>query len=50
MTEEQTKPLEKVFLFRHGNLHFTREVERKVFFVLTLGMLVAGILVTLGIV
>jgi hypothetical protein len=50
MTDERIKPSEKTFLFRGGSLYFTRTGERKVFFVLTLGMLFAGILMKLGIV
>ncbi|MBN1101863.1 MAG: hypothetical protein JXL84_00465 [Deltaproteobacteria bacterium] len=50
MKDEQAKPREKTFVVREGTLYFTRNGERRVFFVLTVGMLLAGILVKLGIV
>lgn len=36
------------FAFKDGRLHFSKAVERKVFFFMTMAMLLAGIGVKLG--
>lgn len=40
----------KAVAFQSGRLYFTRSLERKLFFFMTLFMLMAGILMKLGIV
>jgi hypothetical protein len=37
------------FIFRDGTLYFSKELERKVLFFMTMAMLLAGIFVKLGI-
>jgi len=43
--EEPNKPIQ----YHRGRVYYTRRVERKVFFVLTLIMLIAGVLYKLGV-
>jgi hypothetical protein len=43
------KKNEKYFLWRDGKLYFTKELERRIFFILTLIMLGAGIGYRVGI-
>ncbi len=45
--KEETK--NKAFKLEDGRLYFTRATERRIFFVLTLLMLAAGILMKLGV-
>ena len=42
------KTLASHFFFKNGRLHFSKEIERKVFFFMTMAMLLAGIGVKLG--
>jgi len=42
------KTLSKLFIFRDGRLYFSKESERKVFFFMTMVMLLAGIGAKLG--
>lgn len=39
----------KLFTYENGRLYFSKQTERNLFFVLTLGMLASGVLVKLGI-
>ena len=39
---------EKIIQYENGKIYFSREVERKFFFILTLIMLFAGLLVKIG--
>lgn len=48
---DMTKPGKKAashFYYENGRFHYSREVERKVFFFLTMAMLLSGIGVKLG--
>ena len=42
------KTLNPHFAFKDGRLHFSKQAERKVFFFMTIAMLLAGIGVKLG--
>lgn len=46
--KEDAGPRKKVLLYDRGRTYFSREGERKLFFVLTVVMLVLGVLVKLG--
>ncbi|WP_167320855.1 hypothetical protein [Desulfosudis oleivorans] len=43
------KTTRKTFVYENGRLYFSKQTERNLFFVLTLGMLAGGVLVKLGI-
>ena len=43
------KAVRKPVFFENGRWHFTREGERRFFFILTLGMAVWGICIRLGV-
>jgi hypothetical protein len=47
--EARPKP-ERTFMRRDGRIYFSRQTERKLFFILTLVMLVVGVLYRLGVV
>lgn len=52
MTPSKTEPTPKpdpTFIRRDGRLYFSRRTERKLFFILTLLMLLLGILHRLGV-
>ena len=45
--EDACEP-DKVLVYKNGKIHFRKTTERKLFFVMTLIMLLLGILVKLG--
>ena len=45
----QHRDTKKLFIYEDGRLYFSKQTERSLFFVLTLGMLASGVLVKLGI-
>jgi len=47
---EATPKPERAFMRRDGRIYFSRQTERKLFFILTLVMLVVGILYRLGVI
>lgn len=47
--EEKGEATAKPMVYREGRLYFTRRMERRIFFGLTLLMLAWGVLVRLGI-
>jgi hypothetical protein len=42
------KTRNRTFRMQDGKLYFTREAERRIFFVLTLLMLAAGVMIRMG--
>jgi hypothetical protein len=48
MKSGKTIPVQRQFLFSRGKLHFSRSLERRVFFYLTLAMAVLGLMVRYG--
>ena len=47
-TKDKIKPQKKWLHYENGRTYFTRESERKLFFILTVFMLVSGILMKAG--
>ena len=47
---DREKTTQKTFTYENGRLYFSKQTERSLFFVLTLGMLAGGVLAKLGIV
>ena len=47
-TEGHDRPAQKRLHHEQGRTYFTRETERKLFFIMTVAMLVSGIFVKIG--
>jgi len=50
MQINQKKIRNRAFRMQDGRLYFTREAERRIFFVLTLLMLAAGVMIRMGVI
>ena len=50
MQTNPKKTRNRVFRMEDGKLYFTREAERRIFFVLTLLMLAAGVMIRVGVI
>ncbi len=49
MQAKEGKTVNRGFKVENGKIYFTRAAERKIFFVLTIAMLTAGVMIKLGV-
>jgi hypothetical protein len=49
MQANEGKTVNRAFRVESGKIYFTRATERRIFFVLTIAMLTAGVMIKLGV-